>query len=103
MRKPLTVNWLMREPREIEILLDKWLDKAKQNKKGDAFWFKSGGMHIIVTPHRPIEPKPRYTWQWWEWIRTRARWCALVYHELDHADRDSAEHPEDYDPSIGAL
>lgn len=99
MRRSLTVNWLMREPFEIESLKRKHIG----NVRGDAFWFKTGGMHVIVTPHRPIEPKPRWTWQWWEWIRARARWCALVYHELDHAERDSAEHPEDYDPNVGAL
>ncbi len=95
-QRPLNVTLMLRTPAEIEALKPRYGIRRGQ---GDAFWFRVGGMHIIVLPHEPVEPKPRWGPGWWDWIRARARWATLLYHEVDHARRDSPEHNPDY----GAL
>lgn len=96
MTTPLTVNWLMKDPAEILALAREHRDSIvgrPDPRRVSAFWFKAGAMHVIVTPHPPLEPRPRWTWRWWEWVRAKSRWADLVMHELDHARRDSVEHP----------
>ena len=63
--------------------------------KAMAVWFNASGMHICMVTHPPKEPKPRYTVNWWTWIRQRAKWFGFWMHEYDHALRDSATHPKE--------
>ena len=59
-----------------------------------ALWIRKGGMHILMTTHPPVEPKPKYGIEWWAWNKARFEWFGWWLGEYDHALRDSAAHPE---------
>ena len=91
----LYVYWRFTTPERIREYAREHADTMDVDpERVKALWYKAGGMHICMTIHPPEEPRPRFTWQWWNWIRERAKWFSYWIHEYDHALRNSPTHTE---------
>jgi hypothetical protein len=89
----LNVYWQFTSPENIRGLAHEYADLIEGDPdRAEALWIRIGKIHVVMTPHPPEEPAVKFSPEWWNWVRKRARWFDLWLHEYSHATRDSPAH-----------